>query len=309
VKALGAQMTLGRFRYWGGLLLVATISSLAPLAHADEAKDLFQRGAAAYREGEYEKAIELFGQAYRQHPYPELVYNTGQAYEKLGDTPRALQSFREYLRLAPNASDRATVEKRIGALEERQAQKGLTDVSVSSTPAGAEVLVDGRRVGKTPWAGKAKPGSHSVTLTLAGHGTVHRNVELGDRALALDLALSPSALTSATPDAAAAEPGPRVQPLTLVVLGVGVAGLGGAVGFELARRGAEDDASTSRTQVGHVKAYDRMERDQTIARILLGVGAAGVAVGGTLLYLDLNRKSGVAVGCSTACGARFASTF
>jgi tetratricopeptide (TPR) repeat protein len=306
-------MTFGAFRYWVGLAIVATTLSLAQVAYADDAKDLFQRGAAAYREGQYEKAISLFREAYRQHPYPELVYNTGQAYEKLGDTPRALESFREYLRLSPDASDRATVEKRIQALEQRLAKKGLGEISVSSTPSGADVLVDGQRVGKTPWAGKVKPGSHTITLTLAGHDSIQRNVELGDRALALDLGLSPTATSTSTSPPASAERAPEaspgVRPLTLVVLGVGVASLGGAVGFELARRSQEDDARSSKTQVGHVKAYDRMERDQTIARVLLGVGAVGVAVGGTLLYLDLSRKSGIAVGCNTACGARFASTF
>lgn len=308
-------MTLTRFRHWGSLALVATTLSLALPVHADaadDAKELYQRGAALYREGQYEKAIALFREAYRRHPYPELVYNTGQAHEKLGDTARALESFREYLRLAPDASDRATVEKHIQALEKRLAEKGLVEVSVSSTPSGAAVLLDGKRVGSTPWSGKATRGSHSISLTLAGHATAERSVELGERALALDLALASTAAPApvrAKPTSVASEASGGVQPLTLVVLGVGVAGLGGAVGFELARRGAEDDASSSRTQVGHVKAYDRMQRDQTIARVLLGVGAVGVAVGGTLLYLDLNRTSGVAVGCNPACGARFASTF
>jgi tetratricopeptide (TPR) repeat protein len=303
-------MGLRRFIDSGGLAIVVMTLCLTVRARADEANDIFQKGAAAYREGRYEQAIELFRQAYEQRAYPELVYNTGQAYEKLGDTAHAIESFREYLKLAPNAEDRATVEKRIQALEERMAQRGLADVSVSSTPPGARVSVDGRRLGVTPWSGKLKPGAHAITLTLQGHDTLQRRVDLGEKGLALELNLSSSAQPGGSHRNDPQRDEARgVQPLTLVMLGVGVAGLGGALGFELARRGAEDDAEASRTQVGHVDAYDRMERDQTIARVLLGVGAAGVAVGGTLLYLDLTRKTGVAVGCSAGCGARFASAF
>lgn len=304
-------MRLRSFVSSRGLVIVAMTVCLTVPARADEAKDIFQKGAAAYREGRYEQAIELFRKAYEQHAYPELVYNSGQAYEKLGDTVRALDSFRQYLKLAPNANDRATVEKRIQALEERMGEKGLAEVTVSSTPSGAEVRVDGQRVGTTPWSGKLKPGTHAITVALAGHDTVQRHVDLGEKGLAVELSLSSSPARPASPNRS----DPRrdevrgVQPLTLVILGVGVAGLGGALGFELARRGAEDEAQSSRTQVGHVDAYARMQRDQTIARVLLGVGAAGVAVGGTLLYLDLTRKTSVAVGCNASCGARFASAF
>jgi tetratricopeptide (TPR) repeat protein len=291
----------------GAVVLVGLALLVSRPASADEANDLFQKGAAAYREGRYEEAIELFRQAYRLHPYAELVYNTGQAHEKLGNIAQALESFREYLRLSPNASDRATVEKRIQALEARQAEKALADVDISSTPSAAEVRIDGRRVGQTPWTGKLEPGAHSITLTLPGYEPLSRQLTVEARGLDLELALRQ--VSSPDRRASAEEPSRGVEPLTLVVLGVGVAGLGGALGFELARRGAEDEARDAKTQVGHVDAYERMERNQNVARVLFGVGAAGIAVGGTLLYLDLTKKSGVAVGCNAACGARFATAF
>jgi len=45
------------------------------------------------------------------------ILQSRQAWEKSGDVPNALRSYREYLRLLPGASDRATVEASIKNLE------------------------------------------------------------------------------------------------------------------------------------------------------------------------------------------------
>jgi hypothetical protein len=72
-----------------------------------------------------------------------------------------------------------------------------------------------------------------------------------------------------------------------VTLGAGGAALGGALVFELLRRGSEDDAKNEKTQIGYQEQLDKMESQQTTARVLAGVGGALVVAGGVLLVLDL----------------------
>jgi hypothetical protein len=67
--------------------------------------------------------------------------------------------------------------------------------------------------------------------------------------------------------------------------------LGGAAGFELARRSAEKDAEREVTQVGYAAAFDRMQRRQTVARVLGAVGGAALLAGAVVLVVDVSRGS------------------
>ncbi len=284
--------------------------------------DVFEQGVQAYREGRYEQAIELFERANREKPHPALVYNIGQAHEKLGNVERAIAAFREYLRVSPDARDREEVERRIAALMERSAHTHQA-LQITSSPSGAHVHVDGKLVGRTPWSGELAAGEHSLELRLGGHRSSKRRIRIADRAVNVDVSLPP--LASGSPEAptgAVADhgsDGPLVRPWTWVALGVGVAGLGAAGAFELARRGAEDDAESASTQVAYVEEYDRMQQNQTLARVFAGVGGAALIAGGVLLTLDLTRdrsaeRSGIAIrrisaGCSVGCGLELGASF
>src|SRR3954469_11854127 len=120
-------------------LLALTIFMAAFPAGADDISDAqakFKAARATYPKARYKDAIDLFLQANRLDPHPELVFNVGQAYEKAGDVPNALRAYRDYLRLAPEAADRATIETSIKNLEQRLREKGVQQVSVFSTPSG-----------------------------------------------------------------------------------------------------------------------------------------------------------------------------
>jgi hypothetical protein len=66
--------------------------------------------------------------------------------------------------------------------------------------------------------------------------------------------------------------------------------MGGALGFELARRSAEEAAKEDSTQVGYQDKLETMQGHQTTARVLAATGGALLAVGGTLLVLDLTSR-------------------
>lgn len=307
-------------------LILAAILCTAP-ALADNVADAqvkFKAAATAYREARYKDAIDLFLQANKLDPHPELVFNVGQAYEKLGDVPSALREYREYLRLAPNADDRATVEKSIQTLQQRLREKGIQQVTVLSDPAGARVFLDGAEIGSTPTTFETRPGHHMIVLKSPGRPDTTKDVLLPeDRALDVDITLppvaglaptapsaAPSSSASATaplPTATVESPPPSpgiaaVKPWTWGAFGVGLIGFGAAVGLEAARASAEAAAKDDPTQIGFKNSYDTMLSNQTAARVMVGVGAAGLVAGGALLFFDLRQKPTspkVGVACST----------
>jgi len=85
------------------------------------AKELNNRGTAAYELGNYPEAIDRFTEAYKEYPDARILFNLAQAYRKKHDYSRALELYRNYLRSLPdNLAGRtaaAPVEKLVADLE------------------------------------------------------------------------------------------------------------------------------------------------------------------------------------------------
>jgi tetratricopeptide (TPR) repeat protein len=261
-------------------------------------EELYRRGTEAYRRARYEEAIELIGRANRLEPHAELWFDLGRAYESAGDLPHAAQAFREYLRLLPGASDRVAIETRIDDLE-RRVQTTRTNVTVASRPEQATVKVDGIVMGTTPWKGALVPGVHHVVLQRSAYQDVARDViVVRGQGLVLDLPLEAAATAVTTVPASPGAEGvvQKVRLPTWITLGVGVAALGTAAGFQIAAQGAEDDARRSTTQLEHQSHYAIAETYSDVARVLFGVGGAAMVVGATLFTIDVTRRSPVRVG-------------
>lgn len=291
-----------------------------------EARARLREGVKAYEAKRYKDAVDAFLAANRLVPNPGLSFNTAKAYEKLGDTAGALSFFRDYLRRAPDASDRADVERKIKRLEQRLQAKHLMQVTILSQPGGGTVVLNGQPVGVTPWTGEIAPGEHTFKVKLEGYRDHEQSFQLPrERALDVTVELEVAPAASAPAAAPEREPSPyssapaqgpvnrrepqtdaRVGLPTWIVLGAGGAALGTALGFELARRSAESDAEDADTQLEAVDRYEAMEGRRDTARILAAVGGAAVLTGGVLLYFDLSseredqaaaRHGGVQVGC------------
>jgi tetratricopeptide (TPR) repeat protein len=102
------------------LALGTAIACFASSALAEpSARELYEQGAKAYRESRHDEAAALFRRAFELEPHAELAYNLGRALEAAGHLRSAVQSFRDYLRLLPEAKDRTIVERRIWNLERR----------------------------------------------------------------------------------------------------------------------------------------------------------------------------------------------
>jgi hypothetical protein len=274
-----------------------------------EGKARYERGVEAYSAGRYKDAIDLFLQADALAPSAALSFNIARAYEKISDDASTLQWYRDFRRRAPEAKNGAEVDAHIRQLEAVLAKKGVQQLTVLSTPYGATVTIDDQPVGVTPYTGQLPPGAHKVALSLRGYADSEQQVQLAaDHAQDLQVPLVPArerpsspaagatdAGTSGSPagaaDAApAAQGGPKFGIWPYVGLGAGALALGGALGFELARRSAENAAKEDKTQIGIKEKYDLEQSRQQTARILGVVGGVLVVAGGTLLVLDLTSR-------------------
>ena len=316
-----------------GTLLAFSGNAVAQTPRSDprgDAKALYDQGADAYRAGRYGRAIELFLAADALSPSAPLAFNIARAYEKLGDSAKALRHYRDYVRRATPSPEVNEARTAIAALERTLMQRGLQQVSVRSEP-NAELSIDGRSLGSTPWTGELKPGSHRFVLARPGFVAVERSFELpAERALDLDVRLEPSPGSGAmTPASRADEPvaparSPHHEPAKdsgasaefgpwpWITLAAGGATLAAAGLVEMSRQSAENDAKQADDQLAYADAFESMEARQTTARVLLGVGAGLVAVGTTLVVIDLGRdrdERRVAFSCSpSACFGRLEVT-
>src|SRR5205814_110967 len=83
-----------------------------------EALEHFEKGKVAFRLRDHNTAINEWRAAYQLDPDPVFLYNIAQGYRELHDFANAVAFYKNYLREAPDAPNRATVEKRIGELTE-----------------------------------------------------------------------------------------------------------------------------------------------------------------------------------------------
>jgi len=279
----------------------------------DRARAHFQAGISAYDAKRYSEAVDHLTCADQVLPNPAFAYNIAVTYEAMGDVPTALRWYREHRRRSgPDASTDA-LQAKLSQLESKLQARGVQQVSVLSEPAGAMLSIDERPLGLTPLTLELNPGSHRYRLTLAGREPAEGSFELRvDRSLDVRAELVPereeppalAAPPPATPhtDADPAGPLAAVGTWTWISLGTGTLLLGGAVGFELRR--AQMDAELGRApQADYQERYDAMTTQQTVARVLAGVGGAALIGGGVLLIHDLSKdESGSDLGVSTCTG-------
>lgn len=284
---------------------------------ADAARRLYSEAEQAFAAGDYRKAIDLFQQADKQVPRAELEYNIALTYEAMGDKPSALEAYRSYLRRSPASSDRSEVEANVARLAKDLGKIQLQQLTVVTSPAGATVLIDAQARGFTPWTGEVQTGRHQLTVRRIGSHDAMQNVSMGvDQPVEVNLVLAQDPAIQAAEQARLAQLRTqqleqnrptllqRIQPITWGLVGAGAAGLVGAGAFEQARANSEDDARLAATQLAAERELESAESQQTTARVLLGVGAGAMVLGGVFLYIDLSREPESATQLTAGCAGR-----
>jgi tetratricopeptide (TPR) repeat protein len=103
---------------WSGAVLIAVLLGASSSARADrnEARRAYDAATAAFGLGHYAEAAEKYEKAFSIHPDPALLYNCAQAYRLAGNRARALELYRNYLRLYPDRSNADEARSQVAAL-------------------------------------------------------------------------------------------------------------------------------------------------------------------------------------------------
>jgi tetratricopeptide (TPR) repeat protein len=109
-------------------LLAICLAGVAPVrvAYAQDAamktaKKHYERGQKLFALQKFDEALEQFQMAFDAKPIPDFLFNIGQCHRNLGNYEAAIFSFKRYLKLDPDASNREKVEDLITQLEEKVA--------------------------------------------------------------------------------------------------------------------------------------------------------------------------------------------
>ncbi|WP_441288954.1 PEGA domain-containing protein [Sorangium sp. KYC3313] len=253
----------------------------APASAADAAKRaeaLVDKAKSLYLERKYQEAEEALLVAWELNPTFDVAYNLGNTEYQLKKHKEAATYLSFALRNWPLLKAVAKLKPRAEQwLAESRAQVGALKVSV--TVAGAEVLVDGKNVGRAPLEGEVfvDPGEHRVEATHLDYEPASQTVGVAKGGTAeAKLAITPvkaapRASAGTTPDggtsAAGAtaggsvmgqppagpvepQPPPKKNWVPVIALGAASAvGLGVGIGMTVASSNARSEADAQRAAI------------------------------------------------------------
>lgn len=246
------------------------------------ARERFKEGVKFYDAKDYEKARAAFLQAYALKKHPAVLLNLAQSELRSNHPVEAARHFVQYQRDNTAAS----------ALERQEAEKGLAEartktgrVAITAAPAGADVLVDGELVGRSPVGDPVdvSAGNHTVEAKHAGHSAtvtvtavagriVNASVQVDSSAPPVVVPLpssgavgapaehAPTGPSADAPAATTAElttAGPREpflrwarkSPIAWAGAGLATVGLGMFVGYSIAGANAQSSADSTRDRI------------------------------------------------------------
>jgi tetratricopeptide (TPR) repeat protein len=260
--------------------------ALVPLAAAAqptetqkrEAKDLNDKATRLYEVGRYEEAIAEYQKVYLIVDDPVLLYNIAQSYRLWGKPEDAVRFYRNYLRRAPNAPNRADVEKKI-ADQEHLAEEKRRAPTTAPPPVTTAPPVEAT----PPPVTTAPPGTTAPPLATTPPPVVE----------------GPPAATVVQPEAPPPEShhGRKVAGITCLIVGGGLVAIA-AVEGSLASKKAKDLERMSQDPSKPVFDPGIQTSGQNANKVAVGAGVAGAlagAIGGILLLTSGSTNQPVAV--------------
>ncbi|MBA3454069.1 MAG: hypothetical protein H0T42_13325 [Deltaproteobacteria bacterium] len=236
-----------------------------------EAKALYDKGITHYNLGEFDPAIAAFRAAYGISAAPGLLFNIAQAFRLKKDYEQASYFYETYLRLKPDAPNRADVEARIAEMK--------------------TLLEDQKKLGSSPPTG---------TMTPDGDGGTKSTTPVTATTTPVTTVTTPLG-TDKGSDKGAGEVRPGA---TMKTAGLATAAVGGALiitGVIFGRKASSAESDLNALNMGgtwtqaNQDAYDKGRRNNKIAIGSLIVGGAAVVAGGSLYFLGRKQASDASV--------------
>jgi hypothetical protein len=162
-----------------GVLIVALIApALAWGGPQEEADELARQGIELRRRGDDTRALPLFEKAHRMAPTARSAVQLGTVEQALGRWADAEEHLAQGLRSPTDPwikKNRAVIDESM-----RTVKTHIGSLEVTGAPAGAEVLVNGRKVGQLPLGGgvRVNAGDVDVELNAPGHLRGFRTVKV-----------------------------------------------------------------------------------------------------------------------------------
>lgn len=117
------------------LLALAVGGRPAVASEPSAARQAYDQATAAFGLGHYAEAAEKYETAFSLRPDPALLYDAAQAYRLAGNRPRALELYRNYLRLYPNRQNADEARNQVAALTKALEEEKSAPTAVASSPA------------------------------------------------------------------------------------------------------------------------------------------------------------------------------
>jgi hypothetical protein len=132
-----------------GVFLVCGTLYAAPALAEKSAKDLFNDGAEALANHEYQKALEAFQAAYDTDPHWMVQLHIGNCYSRLNRPGKAIEAYEKFLREGGDGIPEDDLEQAREGLAKQQAR--VASLILRVKPSDTEVHLDGERLGKPPF--------------------------------------------------------------------------------------------------------------------------------------------------------------
>lgn len=133
------------------------------------AREQFQDGVAAARDGDWNRALEAFQRSYELLPRPLTLLNLAGAYTQMGRLVEAAEAYRMFLHEEEvTARQQRDAEEQLAALEPRIPHVRLRILGIET---GDVILLDEYQLSSAALdeAYPVDPGEHSATVERAGH--------------------------------------------------------------------------------------------------------------------------------------------
>jgi hypothetical protein len=279
-----------------GLSLLAILTWSAPALSrpqgaASGADDYFRQGKSLVREGKLEEAQRAYLAGYRLRKGYDIAGNLGSVELELGKPRDAAEHLAFCLKNFPATGTAKQLEFIQGRL--KQARREVSALSIAVSVDGAEILVDGRSIGRSPLPDEVfvDPGSRTLEARLRGYEPARRVIEAG-RGASVEVALEPRPLPLAPPPAAGMVRGaPPSRPASKSPVALYAALSGAAVGVGMGVGVAALAASNE-------SAATAAPRSEALFRTLsvLGFATAGAASIATIMFVLLPGETPGQVG-------------